>query len=183
MWASIPDSHATKFTDAVLSIKSQVPEGYKIYVTDKAELLEPIFAEQKGVKFRPEYVETWHARHIPGNSVCIGNSRWDKHPAYTGPEDTQVFVYIPKLAEERDAEARQKEWAAKEKARIDAKAAKEKVAVEGAAAPEGALAAGGPADPTLTVDDPTSTSKKAATKKAATKKAATKKAATKKRSV
>lgn len=186
MWASIPDNLAPKFNNAVLAINSQVPAGYAIYLiapdaaekkgnhdadTARAkEAFEAALAGKKGVKFRPEYIETWHARRIPGNSVVIGNNPWDKHPAYVGPEDTKVFVYIPKLVDEKEADARQMKGVAKEKA----EAVKDQPAGDGTPTPDGALAAGGPADPTLALET-TETPKKTAAKKAPAKKAATKK--------
>lgn len=181
MWASIPDNLTSKYKNNVLAINTQVPAGYVVYVIEPdaaekkghedadaaraEEAFKAAFANKKDVKFHPEYVETWHVRHIPGNSDVIGNNPWDKHPAFAGPEDTKVFVYIPKLVDEKKEEERQRMWAAKEKAKIDAKAAAEKTAVDGALAP------GGPADPTLAANTTAPAPAPAPKAKAATKKA------------
>lgn len=147
MWAALPEGSDQKFDDAATPIQSQVSEGYQVFVvlpyTGAAKNAEAaakaraqaVFSaafegNKLGVKFHPDRVERWFMRTVPGHGHYIGAQPWETHPQYSGPEDRRVFVYVPKLVEERMIDEAQKAVAEAAKARIQAKADAEKKAVD-----------------------------------------------------
>lgn len=120
MWTSIPDNQAKKIGETVLALQARDTAGHLLFavaptVDDKknvqnaarekaAEMLRAFCATHSDADFHPEYIEVWHARHIPGHSTVIGRNPWETQDSYSGPADTTVFVYIPLVAAEKHKE-------------------------------------------------------------------------------
>ena len=88
--------------NAAIKVAARMPPHAVVYVTmpgpNATTLLRGLAAAESA--FKAEHVELWHARQM-GDNVMIGNAKWDRHPAYTGPADYEVAVFCPLISEQR----------------------------------------------------------------------------------
>lgn len=109
LWASVPASAMSK--DKAVAVVT-APAGQQIYVAITGEDVLPPQAStalslleaavhKGGGTFRVPHVDRWHFREAPGGGGTIGNAPWDRHPAYSGPEDQWAYVFSPQMSDER----------------------------------------------------------------------------------
>lgn len=98
--SEMPAGQGTKVT-------AREPAGIPVYMASGSDPMTALkaLADKDGAVFKPEHVETWHVRTV-SDQCMVGNAPWDRHPAYTGPEDTTVQVFCPWSSQRRAAQER-----------------------------------------------------------------------------
>ncbi len=111
IWATIPQKNCLPNTVLTLST---FPAGQRVFAIATGETCDPgsavralsaldVALSADGVPFRAAHVERWFLREMPGQGSLIGNKPWDRHPAYSGPMDSFIYVFDPKASDERAA--------------------------------------------------------------------------------
>ena len=90
-WAVIPDDQVASFNETAVPVQLQEPAGRRVFVIAASVGLEKAQAAFDALRLS-EPVVLWHVRNIPGKYTLIADKAWDRHPAFNGPVDSQVYV-------------------------------------------------------------------------------------------